>query len=68
MHRKCGGNAGAASRRHHPVIAGWNSQHDELAKVCRASQNPYSIKPEPFMEIDRRRHGFLSALLFRKFG
>lgn len=29
MHRKCGGNAGAASRRHHPVIAGWNLQHDE---------------------------------------
>lgn len=68
MHRKCGRNAGAASRRHHPVIAGWISQHDELVKDCRASRNPYSIKPELFMEIDRRRHGLLGALLIRKLG
>jgi hypothetical protein len=64
MHRKSGVTDSATFRRHHPVIAGWISQHDERVKAHRASRNPYSIKPEPFTEIDRRRHRFLSALFF----
>lgn len=64
LQERRGGGASAGSRRHHPVIAGWISQHAERVRGHRESRYPFSIAPRPISDVDRRQHRLLSDLLW----
>jgi hypothetical protein len=48
--------------RPHSIISGWLEDHERRAREARRDKSSWSSPPQPFSEVDRRKHRILDAL------